>query len=154
MAKEYTNVFHSKALKNLPKFGFLVWKNTIWQPCCQAENEFIFSFMHFALSLEAFNIMTNADWWLMVMVNLLFCYLPFSPTQKKNNKLNRTSVNKTETRFSCCDALRSMINPLSLIIFWFSLSLAICTGFRRLIPPQIHNKGGIYTSIRNVSFWV
>jgi hypothetical protein len=29
----YTNLFHSKALQNFPKFGFLVGKNTIWQPC-------------------------------------------------------------------------------------------------------------------------
>jgi hypothetical protein len=28
-----TNIFHSKALPNLPKFGFGVWKHTIWQPC-------------------------------------------------------------------------------------------------------------------------
>jgi hypothetical protein len=30
---KYTNIFLSKALQNLPKFGFLVWKQTIWQPC-------------------------------------------------------------------------------------------------------------------------
>jgi hypothetical protein len=29
---EYTNLFHSKVLQNLPKLGFLVWKYTIWQP--------------------------------------------------------------------------------------------------------------------------
>jgi hypothetical protein len=29
---KYTNVFHHKAHQNLPKFGFLVWKYTIWQP--------------------------------------------------------------------------------------------------------------------------
>jgi hypothetical protein len=27
------NIFHSKALQNLPKLGLLVWKQTIWQPC-------------------------------------------------------------------------------------------------------------------------
>jgi hypothetical protein len=27
-----TNIFHSKALPNIPKLGFLVWKYTIWQP--------------------------------------------------------------------------------------------------------------------------
>jgi hypothetical protein len=30
---KHTNVFHSKALQNIPKFGYLVWKQTIWQPC-------------------------------------------------------------------------------------------------------------------------
>jgi hypothetical protein len=30
---KYTNIFHCKTLRNLPKFGFLVWKQTIWQPC-------------------------------------------------------------------------------------------------------------------------
>jgi hypothetical protein len=29
----YTKIFHSKTLQNLPKLGFLVWKQTIWQPC-------------------------------------------------------------------------------------------------------------------------
>jgi hypothetical protein len=29
---KYTNIFHSKALQNLPKLGFLVRKYTIWQP--------------------------------------------------------------------------------------------------------------------------
>jgi hypothetical protein len=33
MAIKYTRIFHCKKLKNLPKFGFLVWKQTIWQPC-------------------------------------------------------------------------------------------------------------------------
>jgi hypothetical protein len=32
MAIKYINIFQSKALQNLPKFGFLVWKQTIWQP--------------------------------------------------------------------------------------------------------------------------
>jgi hypothetical protein len=32
MALKYINIFPSKALQNLPKFGFLVWKETIWQP--------------------------------------------------------------------------------------------------------------------------
>jgi hypothetical protein len=29
---KYTVLFHCKTLQNLPKFGFLVWKQTIWQP--------------------------------------------------------------------------------------------------------------------------
>jgi hypothetical protein len=29
---KYSNIFHCKNLQNLPKFGFLVWKQTIWQP--------------------------------------------------------------------------------------------------------------------------
>jgi hypothetical protein len=33
MAKKYTNIFHSEAIQNLTKLGFLVWKYTIWQPC-------------------------------------------------------------------------------------------------------------------------
>jgi hypothetical protein len=32
MTTKYTSIFHSKALQNLPKFEFLVWKQTIWQP--------------------------------------------------------------------------------------------------------------------------
>jgi hypothetical protein len=29
---KYTNIFKCKTLQNLPKFGFLVCKQTIWQP--------------------------------------------------------------------------------------------------------------------------
>jgi hypothetical protein len=29
---KYTIIFHCKTLQNLPKIGFLVWKQTIWQP--------------------------------------------------------------------------------------------------------------------------
>jgi hypothetical protein len=32
MAIKYINIFQSKALQNLLKLGFLVWKQTIWQP--------------------------------------------------------------------------------------------------------------------------
>jgi hypothetical protein len=32
MGISYINIFISKALQNLPKFVFLVWKQTIWQP--------------------------------------------------------------------------------------------------------------------------
>jgi hypothetical protein len=32
MTIQYTNIFHSKALQNLRKLGFLVWKHIIWQP--------------------------------------------------------------------------------------------------------------------------
>jgi hypothetical protein len=32
MAIKYINIFRSKALQNLPKLRFLVWKRTIWQP--------------------------------------------------------------------------------------------------------------------------
>jgi hypothetical protein len=34
---KYTHIFHCKIPQNLPKFGLLVWKQTIWQPratCC------------------------------------------------------------------------------------------------------------------------
>jgi hypothetical protein len=33
--KDHKNIiiFQSRALQNLPKSGFLVWKETIWQPC-------------------------------------------------------------------------------------------------------------------------
>jgi hypothetical protein len=33
MVIKYINIFHSKTLQTLPKLGFLVWKQTIWQPC-------------------------------------------------------------------------------------------------------------------------
>jgi hypothetical protein len=29
---KYTNIFQRTTVQNLPKFGFLVWKQTIWQP--------------------------------------------------------------------------------------------------------------------------
>jgi hypothetical protein len=30
---KFTSIFHYKTLQNSPKFGFLVWKYTIWHPC-------------------------------------------------------------------------------------------------------------------------
>jgi hypothetical protein len=51
---KYTNIFQSKTLQNIPKFGFLVWKQTIWQPWPGLESKprifwchLIFSFHHF-----------------------------------------------------------------------------------------------------------
>jgi hypothetical protein len=32
-ALKFINIFQSKALQNLLRLGFLVWKQTIWQPC-------------------------------------------------------------------------------------------------------------------------
>jgi hypothetical protein len=32
---KYTILFHCKTLQNLPRFGFLDWKQTIWQPWFQ-----------------------------------------------------------------------------------------------------------------------
>jgi hypothetical protein len=32
-AISFTNIFYCKTLQNLPKLGFFVWNNTIWQPC-------------------------------------------------------------------------------------------------------------------------
>jgi hypothetical protein len=44
IAIEYTNSFHCKTLQNLPNLGFLVWKYSIWQPCCKRdENSFCIS---------------------------------------------------------------------------------------------------------------
>jgi hypothetical protein len=36
---KYTNIFQSKILQNLPKFGFLVSKQTIWQPCFRPSGD-------------------------------------------------------------------------------------------------------------------
>jgi hypothetical protein len=36
MAIKYSNIFHCKALQDLPHSGFLVRKYTIWQPCVPA----------------------------------------------------------------------------------------------------------------------
>jgi hypothetical protein len=35
----YTNIFNCKNLQNLPKFGFLVSKRTIWQPCSKNNHQ-------------------------------------------------------------------------------------------------------------------
>jgi hypothetical protein len=37
MAIKYINIFQRKALQNLLKMGFLVWKQTIWKPCYKAS---------------------------------------------------------------------------------------------------------------------
>jgi hypothetical protein len=37
MYVDYTNVFHSKALQNLPELLLFIRKYTIWQPCGQIQ---------------------------------------------------------------------------------------------------------------------
>jgi hypothetical protein len=37
MVIKYNSIFYPKALQILPKLGFLVWKQTIWQPWLQSE---------------------------------------------------------------------------------------------------------------------
>jgi hypothetical protein len=38
VSMKYANIFHCKTIKNLPKFGFLVRIQTIWQPCFRFGN--------------------------------------------------------------------------------------------------------------------
>jgi hypothetical protein len=35
---KHTNVFHCRTLQNVPNFGFLVWKQTLWQPWLQLQH--------------------------------------------------------------------------------------------------------------------
>jgi hypothetical protein len=37
----YTNIFNSKVLQSIPNLGFLVWKETIWQPWASSEGGFV-----------------------------------------------------------------------------------------------------------------
>jgi hypothetical protein len=37
IAIKYIHIFQSKALNIFPKLGFLVWKQTIWQPCLRSQ---------------------------------------------------------------------------------------------------------------------
>jgi hypothetical protein len=37
MDQVYLKYTKFKTVPNLPKFGFLVWKQTIWQPCCSPQ---------------------------------------------------------------------------------------------------------------------
>jgi hypothetical protein len=52
MTIKYSSIFHSKTLQNLPNLGFLVWKQTIWQPRIQVlcripekKNMYLFTFV-------------------------------------------------------------------------------------------------------------
>jgi hypothetical protein len=63
-------IFHSKAYKNKPKFGFLVLKHTIWQPCIGSEYENFFCNLEFCNSLfellplhSKFNLKSNSPSW-------------------------------------------------------------------------------------------
>jgi hypothetical protein len=72
MAIKFINFFQSKTLQNLPKLGFLVWKQTIWQPCvlrtvfkCNPKCDFhilwtFFIPFHFGVSLvHSFSFFSN-----------------------------------------------------------------------------------------------
>jgi hypothetical protein len=56
MAIKYPNIYHSKALQNLPKLGFLVWKNipsgnaaSKGESCVISENLKWIIFLQFSL---------------------------------------------------------------------------------------------------------
>jgi hypothetical protein len=46
------NIFHCKTLQNLPKIGFWVRKQTIWQPC--SKSLFAGVAAHFVDALSSF----------------------------------------------------------------------------------------------------
>jgi hypothetical protein len=52
---KYTNTFHCKTLQHLPKVGFLVRKQTIWQPWTQGH----FGMLHYQLENGA--LRSNVD---------------------------------------------------------------------------------------------
>jgi hypothetical protein len=54
---KYTNIFHCKTHQNFPKFGFLVWEQTIWQPYFVWQNDF---FDNLSSSAESY-LISNAD---------------------------------------------------------------------------------------------
>jgi hypothetical protein len=39
MVIKHAKIFHCKTLQNLPKLVFVVWKQTIWQPCSARKND-------------------------------------------------------------------------------------------------------------------
>jgi hypothetical protein len=39
MSIKYNNIFHCNSLQKIPKFGFLVCKYAIWQPCSATDSE-------------------------------------------------------------------------------------------------------------------
>jgi hypothetical protein len=49
MVIKYTKIFHSKTLQNILKLGFLVWKQTIWQPCFSVGEKVVFVLLLFAV---------------------------------------------------------------------------------------------------------
>jgi hypothetical protein len=68
MAIENTNLFHSKALQNVPNFGLLVWKRTIWQPCWAVA-------AHKRLSLYEYSWLFNLNMtWLCQMPSFVIRY--------------------------------------------------------------------------------
>jgi hypothetical protein len=59
MSIKHTSIFQSKALQNLPKSGFLVWKQTIWQP---APLQFHIYYPVFVVGLAARHILFYHEW--------------------------------------------------------------------------------------------
>jgi hypothetical protein len=44
MVIKYAKIFHCKTVQNLPKVGFLIRKQTIWQPCFYVKPSSFFEF--------------------------------------------------------------------------------------------------------------
>jgi hypothetical protein len=66
MATKYTKIFHFNALQNVPKFGLLVSKFTIWQPWWHRAEEKIGVIFSGFLSIWSLNGTANysAAWFL------------------------------------------------------------------------------------------
>jgi hypothetical protein len=89
MTIKYTSIFHSKALQNWSKLGFLDWKQTIWQPWPERR---VCQTCAFFRSKKSFQRSTLEN------VRLIF-YL-FLSAQSSRDDFNAT--------FHCCHRLQLM----------------------------------------------
>jgi hypothetical protein len=85
MAIKYTKIFHCKSLRNIPEFGFLVWKYAIWQPWHTMEN-----------NLSTSHLSTYAP--------ILFLHLQAGPNRRSHHRSGKSQfLRYWITSYKCGD---------------------------------------------------
>jgi hypothetical protein len=123
MVIKYTNIFNCKTLQNLPKLGFLVWKQTIWQPWWPAAEErtasafgwFIGRLQNIGQKWSLSNIFLTCLWFSFFISDFFFArkILPrwkFRTKKSSDNDANLQSCVLVLFPFFQCKALALTIN--------------------------------------------
>jgi hypothetical protein len=98
----HNNIFHSKALQNLPKLGLWVWKYTIWQPWFRFPTRqlcYIFIYIVF-LSLH----------WLETKSRIFWCSVYFLNSSTEPHRLPTLTYLITYTQLHYGYIARNVVN--------------------------------------------
>jgi hypothetical protein len=116
MAIKHINIFQSKDLRKLPKLGFLVWKQTIWQPWSTRYLNFFLLLIcqrwNFDLSLERISL-SWAFWKQVCAPALGLKWLPYEQMRQiKNFKMPVKTIRLRTIRLRSLFSLLATYVPM------------------------------------------